>query len=515
MSLKNKYEVIIVGYGPLGQLCALLLSKLGIKTAIIEKYHGINLLPSASVVDGHSLRFLNSLGCYDDLKDIFNIPEFLDYTIPDGKIIQRSPVKDTEDGYPNIATFYQPNLENTLRQKVLNTNLIDLYLAHDLLSIEEIEDTVHIKCKNLDENKLVEIEASFLLACDGVDSSIRKKLKIALQDLKYNKDWLIVDIDMNKNQSEPNVIKQICDFERPTSCTHLSGNKIRWEFQILPGEQSDKMLNNEMIISLLEKYINKNSFSIDRKDIYKFRAECSKEWIRGRVALLGGAAYKLPPFGYQSLNSEIRDINNLCWKLNLVIKNKCKIEILDSYKSEREIVAKETIMSSLAMGQLIDSIAISSKKNIPLEESVPPEARIQAFKSVKEKSTNKEKQKKIFFESDLTSSFNSLFSNFTIIMNNEKFLIDKLLKLNFSVFFNEDIGSLVSKDILQFYDEINANIYDSRTINFEDIFMKEAFKSHCFIIRPDKKIFGVSDQENSLQSISQTLKNKIYFIESL
>ena len=37
MALKNEYEVIIVGYGPLGQLCGLILSKLGVKIAIIER----------------------------------------------------------------------------------------------------------------------------------------------------------------------------------------------------------------------------------------------------------------------------------------------------------------------------------------------------------------------------------------------------------------------------------------------------------------------------------------------
>ena len=37
MDLKNEYEVIIVGYGSLGQLCGLLLSKLGVKIAIIER----------------------------------------------------------------------------------------------------------------------------------------------------------------------------------------------------------------------------------------------------------------------------------------------------------------------------------------------------------------------------------------------------------------------------------------------------------------------------------------------
>ena len=135
-------------------------------------------------------------------------------------------------------------------------------------------------------------------------------------------------------------------------------------------EKRDEMLQDKKIFSLLEKYIDKNIYSINRKDIYKFKAECSQHWLKNKTILLGGAAYQLPPFGYQSLNSEIRDINNLCWKLSLVLKNKCKPDILLSYNAEREPVAKETISSSLAMGQLIDSIAVSFKKNIPYDQLV-------------------------------------------------------------------------------------------------------------------------------------------------
>ena len=110
MALKNEYEVIIVGCGPLGQLCGLLLSKLGVKTAIIERKKDVNPMPRSSVVDGQSLRFTKALSIYNEIKNLFNTPEFLDYTLPDGKIIQRSIVKETADGYPNISTFYQPDL---------------------------------------------------------------------------------------------------------------------------------------------------------------------------------------------------------------------------------------------------------------------------------------------------------------------------------------------------------------------------------------------------------------------
>jgi hypothetical protein len=48
----------------------------------------------------------------------------------------------------------------------------------------------------------------------------------------------------------------------------------------------------------------------------------------------------------------------------------------------------------------------------------------------------------------------------------------------------------------------------------EDTFMKESFKNHSFIIRPDRKIFGVSDSENSLEIICEDLMTKLFFINT-
>ena len=114
MALKNKYEVIIIGYGPLGQLCGLLLSKLGVKTAIIERKKDVNSLPRSSVVDGQSLRFMNAINIYSEIKNVFNIPEFLDYSLPNGKIIQRSIVREASDGYSNAVSYTHLTLPTIL-----------------------------------------------------------------------------------------------------------------------------------------------------------------------------------------------------------------------------------------------------------------------------------------------------------------------------------------------------------------------------------------------------------------
>ena len=43
--------------------------------------------------------------------------------------------------------------------------------------------------------------------------------------------------------------------------------------------------------------------------------------------------------------------------------------------------------------------------------------------------------------------------------------------------------------------------------------MRESFKNHSFIIRPDRKIFGVSDNEISLEQMCNELMTKIFYIE--
>ena len=504
---KNKYDVVISGYGPLGQICALMLSHLKISTAVIEKNKQINPKPRASSIDSESLRFLYSLGIFKELNEIFNIPEFLDFILPDGKIVQRSIVRDTADNYPNIVTFYQPDLEKKLREKLQNSDFIDFYLEHEFISNKENNKIVNIKCKNLNTSKLVEIECQFLMACDGINSSIRKKLKIQNEDLRYNKEWLIIDVD-NKEESKDIIVKQICDPIRPTSSSNLSKIKSRWEFQLLPGENKEEMLLDENISKLMDKYVDSASYKILRKDVYNFRAEFANSWYKEKTILIGGSAYQFPPFGYQSLNAEIKDINNICWKIHLVLLNISKNEILNTYQSERSMIVKDTISSSIAMGQLIDSIAISMKNNTPLEESIPPEARTQAYGKLSKKSI-KETELEIFSTSELTSSLPKRLASSYIQYDNNRILLDELINFKFALFIHGDLESLVSSEIVNFYNFIDAVALDVKKIKFENNEINDLIKFGNFIVRPDKEIFGITDKYKSFQELSETLEKKL------
>ena len=69
---KNKFDVVVIGSGPGGYVCAIRLAQLGFKTAIIEKYNSlggtclnVGCIPSKSLLD--------SSHHYDDvLKNVMN-----------------------------------------------------------------------------------------------------------------------------------------------------------------------------------------------------------------------------------------------------------------------------------------------------------------------------------------------------------------------------------------------------------------------------------------------------------
>ena len=94
-------------------------------------------------------------------------------------------------------------------------------------------------------------------------------------------------------------------------------------------------------------------------------------------------------------------------------------------------------------------------------------------------------------------------------INKKRVLFDNLLGLDFCIFIAGNF--YFSKKIIRFLDEINAKIYDTTNIICEDTFMQESFKNYSFIIRPDRKIFGVSDNDNSLEIICEDLMRKLFF----
>lgn len=103
-------------------------------------------------------------------------------------------------------------------------------------------------------NRSAPLRAKYLVACDGASSSVREELGVTLEDLQFDEPWLVIDALVHAPSVLPPVNLQICDPARPTTCVHMAAGRHRWEFMLLPGEDTAEMLDDELIARLLEPW---------------------------------------------------------------------------------------------------------------------------------------------------------------------------------------------------------------------------------------------------------------------
>ena len=234
----------------------------------------------------------------------------------------------------------------------------------------------------------------------------------------------------------------------------------------------------------------------------------AKTFHKDNVFLIGDSAYQMPPYASQGLNTGIRDMLNLIWKINLVVNFNCNKNLLLSYDLERAQQIKQTIKSSIALGQLIDSLSMAFQKNIPLEEAIAPEARDQAFgrrNSIEEKDL----KKGIFSHSQSEMIINRRLSNRAITDKQDIGCLDKMAGNSFAIFSRKDIRN-----------ELNEDIYEKLlNLNFKFIFdysdfiigpeLSEYLETGEIIIRPDKKIYGISSTKLNINKLASELLMQI------
>ena len=80
----NQYDVAIVGFGLIGQICAKVCSQYNLRTLVIESKPDTEFSSKAVSFDDESLRLLENVGLYDSLKVFLNKPDFTDIVLTNG-----------------------------------------------------------------------------------------------------------------------------------------------------------------------------------------------------------------------------------------------------------------------------------------------------------------------------------------------------------------------------------------------------------------------------------------------
>ena len=374
----EKFDVIIVGGGPIGSIASLLLSKKGLKVCLIEKNASPYPFPRGIALNGFTMGVVEEL-----LGEKW--PDF-DYTTaievgyvlgkdrmdePFGKM--QPPVIEGEildmDHYGFINWFNQPQLERLLRGKIEDDGGIEALYGHEALVLWENEKNfITIQDNSTGDTRT--LCSDYLIGADGGGSFVRKQMGSELKSLGKSIHFLIVDINAPRSALQPGKEfdaggHQIIDPEgkRPTTFLLCEGknhgtykNTFRFEFALNKNDDHARIQSPDSIKQLVSPYLDPEEIKIVRSTIYKFNSLISKEWRKGNMFTIGDATHQTSPFIGQGLNLGVRNTLNLVNKIDLVSKGISEDRLLDRYQLECFPDSEFIIKQSLFMGGLLFNV---------------------------------------------------------------------------------------------------------------------------------------------------------------
>lgn len=346
-----RHPVVIVGGGPIGMALALDLGRKNVPCLVLDDHDGVGQGSRAICFAKRTLEICDRLGAGDAMVDkgvVWNL----------GRVYREEREVYNfnllpEDGHkrPAFINLQQPYFEKYLVDEIRSQQAvgapIEIRGRNRVTAIDALEDHVKLEIETPDGS--YQIEADWLVATDGANSSIREMMGLGFEGRVFEDNFLIADIKMKADFP----VQRRFWFNPPfnpneTALMHKQPDDIwRLDFQLGWDIDRDEELQENKIRDRVRGMIGPGiDFDLEWTSIYTFRCCTMKDYRHGRVFFAGDAAHQVSPFGARGANGGIQDVDNLAWKLALVIDGKASDGLLDTYHEERKHGALENILNS-------------------------------------------------------------------------------------------------------------------------------------------------------------------------
>ena len=338
--------IIIVGAGPTGLITALGLARYNVPCIILDDDTGPSLEGSrAFLINQHTLEIL---GSWSNLAQ--QITE-QGITLTGERIFVRKstlysmPIASQPGArYPSFVNISQSVLEHALYSALQAMPHCQVFWQHKVTGITQDGDGVNVEVQTPSDVKY--LRASYVLATDGAQSTVRNLLGISIP--VTSNDYRILTLDVQMQGAEPPSERYFW-FDPPFNPGHIAqlnplpGKIYRLDYQLSSKADPLAITQTDALDKRIVATIGQQAYQLVWQNIYTYRQQLVERFISGRVLLLGDAAHVLSPFGYDGLNSGVLDAWNLLWKLALVRAGQAPEFFLDTYQNERYAANAENL----------------------------------------------------------------------------------------------------------------------------------------------------------------------------
>src|SRR4029077_2222988 len=174
-------DVAIVGYGPTGQLLALLLGRKGHSVVVVDRWPDLYPLPRAVHFDDEIARILKAAGAMDQVQAITEVVDSYQWRNAAGDIlIEFSSSARGRSGWPAANMFAQPELERILDAKVKAEPTVTVRQGWSASSLSQDASGVHVGIEHgtmrdgewVADGERDTLHARYVVGADGANSFV-------------------------------------------------------------------------------------------------------------------------------------------------------------------------------------------------------------------------------------------------------------------------------------------------------------------------------------------------------
>ena len=345
---REELEVLVVGGGPIGLTAGLDLARRGYKVVILNQMDILADGSKAICFAKQVLDVYDRLGVNQRVMDksvIWNVGKVFWGDRPDPIYeFDMLPVKNQKNpGFVNLQQYY---LEEYLIDELESLDNVEIRWKNKLVSLEQDDEKVTATVETPDGD--YEIQCQYLIACDGNKSPIRTMLGLDFQGRVFEDNFLIADIKFPMERPSERWFWFEPEFPGQSALLHKQPDDVwRLDFQVGWDVDKAEAIKEENVKPFIHGMLGDDvEFEWEWRSIYTFQCRRMERFLHNRVIFAGDAAHLVSPFGARGANSGVADINNLVWKLDMVIKGEAPASLLESYNYEQIVTADENILNS-------------------------------------------------------------------------------------------------------------------------------------------------------------------------
>lgn len=370
MAEQDSVPVLIIGGGIVGLSASLFLSRLRIRSLLVERHSGTSIHPRARGFNGRTMELYRELGIDEEIRAV-GAELSLSSGIYRGSSLsevigkkKRAKEAPTHGGMPGsgIVSLVSPVVGARGTQDLVEPVLLaaaqkqqyaDLRFYTECTDFEQNDAGVTATFLDRASGNKSVVLAEYLIGADGANSRVRQR--VGIQTTGSGLLGRLINVLFEADLSE--FVKgrefSICIVDRPEVRGLFTSinNGNRWVFHI-SYDNAEGVRAEYYTFERCEELV-KIALGMPEVDVkiisvlpWDSAVRVAEILQKGRVFLAGDAAHQMPPWRGQGANSGVADVHNLSWKLAAVLNGQATATLLETYDTERlpvgRVVAEES-----------------------------------------------------------------------------------------------------------------------------------------------------------------------------